>query len=207
MVRLKRILNKYLAKGNNLFIFNNYIEIMALSESISDFILNPSIEIQIYFFLKEIYQVALIGVFNFTACYKCFSIKNLGLTSTEHMHYLVPLQMKLYFNYEKIYNLQKCRCMNIDNIFKPKKAFLNKEKKIEFEELFKNHKYFCSKLFCFFFRKIENNLGKLTNDDFKKMMGFFSEETRYFERKLIVYSLISSKHPKAKRFLLNYNYY
>ena len=207
MVRLKTILNKYLAKGNNIFVFNNFMEIMKLSESISDIILNPSIEIQIYFFIKEIYQVALIGVFNFTACYKCFSIKNLRLTWNEYKYYLLPLQMKLYFNYEKIYNLHKCRWMNIDNIFKPERAFVNKEKKREFKELCKNHNYFCSKLFCFFFRKIENNLGKLTNDDFKKMMGFFLEETKYFEKKLIVYSLISSKHPKAKRFLLNYHYY
>ena len=79
MVRLKTILNKYLAKGNNIFVFNNFMEIMKLSESISDIILNPSIEIQIYFFIKEIYQVALIGVFNFTACYKCFSIKKLKI--------------------------------------------------------------------------------------------------------------------------------
>ena len=204
MVRLKPILNKYLAKQNNFYVFNKFIE---SSESIFDIIFKEPIEMEIYFFIKEIYQVALIGVFNFTACYNCFLLKNLRLTWNEYKYYLLPLQMKLYFNYEKIYNLHKCRWMNIDNIFKPERAFVNKEKKREFKELCKNHHYFCSKLFCFFFRKIENNLEKLTNDDFKKMMGFFLEETRDFEKKLIVYSLISSKHPKAKRFLLNCRYY
>ena len=211
MVRLKPILKKYLAKGNNRKIFNYvFKKIMESSESSidieNDIIFNLPIEMEIYYFIKEIYQLALIGVYNFTACYKCFSLKNLRLTSNEHMHYLVPLQMKLYFNYKKIFDLQKCRWMDIKNIFTSEKAFVNKEKKREFEELCKNHYYFCSKLFSYFFRKIENNLEQLTNDDFVKMIGFFSEETRDFEKKLIVYSLINSKHPKANKFLLNQRY-
>ena len=201
MVRLKTILKKYLLKENVRKVYNYYYK-----KNIYDFdldIFNPPIEMEIYYFIKEIYQLALIGVYNFTACYKCFSIKNLGLNSNEHMHYLVPLQMKLYFNYEKIYNLHKCRWMDIENIFSSKKAFVNNKKKREFEELCKNHYYFCSKIFCFFFRKIENNMWKLTIDDFIKIMGFFTEGSRDFEKKLLFYSLISSKHPKAKRFLLN----
>ena len=201
MVRLKTILKKYLLKENVRKVYNYYYK-----KNIYNFdldIFNPPIEMEIYYFIKEIYQLALIGVYNFTACYKCFSIKNLGLNSNEHMHYLVPLQMKLYFNYEKIYNLHKCRWMDIENIFSSKKAFVNKKKKREFEELCKNHYYFCSKIFCFFFRKIENNIWKLTIDDFIKIMGFFTEGSRDFEKKLLVYSLISSKHPKSKRFLHN----
>ena len=155
---------------------------------------------EIYYFLKEIYQLALIGVFNFTAFYKCLSIKNLGLTSTEHMNYLVPFQLKLYLNYKKIMDLQKYRWMDIKNIFTDEIAFVNKEKKREFKELFKNHSYICSQLFSYFFRKIENNLEKLTNEDFVKMMGFFSEKKRDFEQELIDYSLIKSKHPKANNF-------
>ena len=211
MVRLKTILKKYLTKGNNRKIYNNYYRknmeiIKGNFDLLEDLIFNPPIEMEIYYFIKEIYQLALIGVYNFTACYKCFSIKNLGLTSNEHMHYLVPLQMKLYFNYKKIFDLQKCRWMDIENIFSSKKAFVNKKKKREFEELCKNHYYFCSKLFCYFFRKIENNLEKLKNSDFVKMIGFFSEETRDFEKKLIDYSLINSKHPKANKFLINQRY-
>ena len=201
MVRLKTILKKYLLKENVRKVYNYYYK-----KNIYNFdldIFNPPIEMEIYYFIKEIYQLALIGVYNFTACYKCFSIKNLGLNSNEHMHYLVPLQMKLYFNYEKIYNLHKCRWMDIENIFSSKKAFVNNKKKREFEELCKNHYYFCSKIFCFFFRKIENNIWKLTIDDFIKIMGFFSEGSRDFEKKLLVYSLISSKHPKSKRLLHN----
>ena len=211
MAQLKPIIKKYLAKGNNREIFNNVCKKIAQSSESSidvenDIIFNLPIEMEIYYFLKEIYQLALIGVFNFTACYKCFSIKNLGLTSTEHMHYLVPLQLKLYLNYKKIIDLQKCRWMDIKNIFTSEKAFVNNEKKREFKELCKNHSYFCSKLFSYFFRKIENNLEKLTNEDFVKMIGFFSEKKRDFEKQLIDYSLINSKHPKANKFLLNQRY-
>ena len=211
MIKLKPILKKYLAKGNNREIFKDVCKKIAQSSDSSidvenDIIFNLPIEMEIYHFLKEIYQLALIGVFNFTACYKCFSIKNLGLTSTEHMHYLVPFQLKLYLNYKKIMDLQKYRWMKIENIFSDEIAFVNKEKKIEFEELFKNHSYFCSQLFSYFFRKIENNLEKLKNEDFVKMMGFFSEKKRDFEEELIDYSLINSKHPKANKFLLNQRY-
>ena len=201
MVRLKTILKKYLLKENVRTVYNYYYKKNIFNFDL--YIFNPPIEMEIYHFIKEIYQLALIGVYNFTACYKCFSIKNLGLNSIEYMHYLVPLQMKLYFNYEKIYNLQKCRWMDIEKIFSSKKAFVNKEKKIEFKELCKNHYYFCSKIFCFFFRKIENNIWKLTIDDFIKMMNFFTEGSKDFEKKLLVYSLISSKHPKSKRLLHN----
>ena len=211
MVKLKPILKKYLAKGNNREIFNNFFtKIVQSSESSIDFendiIFNLPIEMEIYYFLKEIYQLALIGVFNFTACYKCLSIKNLGLTSTEHMNYLVPFQLKLYLNYKKIMDLQKYRWMDVKNIFTDEIAFVNKEKKREFKELFKNHSYFCSQLFSSFFRKIENNLEKLKNEDFVKMMGFFSEKKRDFEQELIDYSLIKSKHPKANKFFLNHRY-
>ena len=163
---------------------------------------------EIYYFLKEIYQLALIGVFNFTAYYKCLSIKNLGLTSSEHMHYLVPFQLKLYLpvNYKKIMDLQKYRWMKIENIFSDEIAFVNKEKKREFKELFKNHSYFCSQLFSYFFRKIENNLEKLTNEDFVKMMGFFTEKKRDFEEELISYSFSTSKHPKADNLFFNHRY-
>ena len=211
MVKLKPVLKKYLAKGNNREIFNDVCKKIAQSSESSinvenDIIFNLPIEMEIYYFLKEIYQLALIGVFNFTACYKCFSIKNLGLTSNEHMHYLVPFQLKLYLNYKKIMDLQKYRWMDIKNIFTDEIAFVNKEKKREFKELFKNHSYFCSQFFSYFFRKIENNLEKLKNEDFVKMMGFFSEKKRDFEKQLIDYSLIKSKHPKANKFLLNQRY-
>ena len=84
MVKLKPILKKYLAKGNNREIFNNFFtKIVQSSESSIDFendiIFNLPIEMEIYYFLKEIYQLALIGVFNFTACYKCLSIKKLRI--------------------------------------------------------------------------------------------------------------------------------
>ena len=90
--------------------------------------------------------------------------------------------------------------------FTDKIAFVNKEKKREFEELFKNHSYFCSKLFCYFFRKIEDNIQKLTIEDFVKMKGFFLEKKRDFEEKLTKYSLINSKHPKKDKFFFNYSY-
>ena len=157
----------------------------------------------IYSFLKDIYELALIGVFNFTAYYKCLSIKNLGLTSIEHMHYLAPFQLKLYLNYKKIMDLQKYRWMDIKNIFSDEIAFINKEKKREFKELFKNHCYFCLQLFSYLYIKIENNLEELTNEDFVKMISFFKEKKRDFEQDLIDYSLLKSKHPKANKFLLN----
>ena len=201
MVRLKRLLKKYLSKKNVKKVYNEYYnqEIRVFDININIF--NPPIEMEIYYFIKEIYQLALIGVYKFTACYKCFSIKNLGLTSNEHMHYLVPLQMKLYFNFEKIYNLQKGRWMDIDNIFTNEKAFVNKEKKIEFKELCKNHYCYCSKVFLFFFKKLEDNIWKLTIDDFIEIVNFFCEDSRDFEKKLLVYSLISSKHPKKEMML------
>ena len=201
MVSLKRILKKYLLKYNVRKVYNEYYNKEIDIFNIITDILVPPIEMEIYYFIKEIYQLSRIGVYKFTACYKCFSIKNLGLTSNEHMHYLVPLQMKLYFNYEKIYNLQKSRWMDIDKIFSDEKSFVNKEKKREFEELCKNHYYYCSKVFCFFFRKIEENIWKLTIDDFIKIVNFFTEESRDFEKKLLVYSLISSKHPKKESML------
>ena len=203
MRQLKPIHKKYLAKGNNREIFNN-ISHPTNIEYYIDF--GPPIEWEIYNFLKDIYQLALISVFNFTAYYKCLSIKNLGLTSTEHMHYLVPFQLKLYLNYKKIMDLQKYRWMDIKNIFSDEIAFVNKEKKREFEELFKNHCYFCLRLFSYLYRKIENNLEKLTNEDFVKMIGFFKEKKRDFEQDLIDYSLIKSKHPKANKFILNDRY-
>ena len=86
MGKLKPIHKKYLAIGNNREILNNIIHPTNIEYYI-DF--GPPIEWGIYNFLKDIYQLALIGVFNFTAYYKCLSIKNLGLTSTEHTHYLV----------------------------------------------------------------------------------------------------------------------
>ena len=201
MVSLKRILKKYLLKDNVRKVYNIYYNQQIDIFNIDIDILNPPIEMEIYYFIKEIYQLSRIGVYKFTACYKCFSIKNLRLTSNEHMHYLVPLQMKLYFNYEKIYNLQKSRWMDINNIFSDEKAFVNKEKKREFKELCKNHYYYCSKIFCFFFRKIEENIWKLTIDDFIKILNFFTEESRDFEKKILVYSLISSKHPKKELML------
>ena len=193
MGKLKPIHKKYLAIGNNREILNND-RWMANIDYYNEF--GPPMVCDIYNFLKDIYQLALIGVFNFTACYKCLSIKNLGLTSTEHMHYLVPFQLKLYLNYKKIMDLQKCRWLDIKNIFKDEIAFVNKEKKREFEELFKNHSYFCSQLFSYFFRKIENNLKKLTNEDFEKMIGFFKEEKRDFEQDLIEYSFVKSNNPE-----------
>ena len=199
MGKLKPIHKKYLAIGNNREIFNN-ISHPTNIEYYIDF--GPPIEWEIYNFLKDIYQLALIGVFNFTAYYKCLSIKNLGLTSTEHMHYLVPFQLKLYLNYKKIMDLQKYRWMDIKNIFSDEIAFVNKEKKREFEELFKNHCYFCLRLFSHFYRKIENNLEKLTNEDFEKMISFFKEKKRDFEQDLINYSLLKSNHPKAIKFVL-----
>ena len=201
MVSLKRILKKYLLKDNVRKVYNKYYNQQIDIFNIAIDILIPPIEMEIYYFIKEIYRLSRIGVYKFTACYKCFSIKNLGLTSNEHMHYLVPLQMKLYFNYEKIYNLQKSRWMDIDKIFSDEKSFVNKEKKREFKELCKNHYYYCSKIFCFFFRKIEENIWKLTIDDFIKILNFFTEESRDFEKKLLVYSLISSKHPKKETML------
>ena len=208
MVKLKPILRKYLAKRDNLRIFldvlNKIEKSGETSIDIDNYVFfNLPTEIEIYFFLKDIYGLAIIGVYNFTACYKCFSIKNLGLTFNEHMHYLVPFQMKLYFNYKKIMDLQKCRWMDIENIFTDKKAFVNKEKKREFKELFKNHSYYCSKLFCYFFRKIEANIKKLTIEDFVKMNGFFLEKKRDFEEKLMNFSLINSKHSKKGYFLFN----
>ena len=84
--------------------------------------------------------------------------------------------------------------MNIKNIFSDEIAFVNKEKKREFEELFKNHSYFCLRLFSYFYRKIENNLEKLTNEDFAKIIGFFKEKKRDFEQDLLDYSFIESNH-------------
>ena len=165
MRQLKSIHKKYLAIGNNREIIKNINHPTNIEYYIN---FGTPIECEIYDFLKDIYKLALIGVFNFTAYYKCLSIKNLGLTSNEHMHYLVPFQLKLYLNYKKIMDLQKYRWMNIKNIFSDEIAFVNKEKKREFEELFKNHYYFCSQLFSYFYRKIENNLKKLTNEDFIK---------------------------------------
>ena len=193
MVSLKRILKKYLLKENVRKVYKYYYK-----KNIFDFNLdyfNPPVEMEIYYFIREIYQLAVMGVYKFTACYKCFSIKNLGLNSNEYMYYLLPLQMKLHFNFEKIHNLQKCRWMDIEKIFKDEKAFVNKEKQIEFEELCKNHYYYCSKVFCFFFKKIEDNIWKLTIDDFIEIIIFFTEESRDFEHKLLVYSLKSTKHP------------
>ena len=199
MRQLKPIHKKYLAKGNNREIFSNVSDPTNIEYYI-DF--GPPIELDIYSFLKDIYQLALIGVFNFTAYYKCLSLKNLGLTSSEHMHYLAPFQLKLYLNYKKIMDLQKYRWINIKNIFSDEIAFVNKEKKREFEELFKNHCYFCLQLFSYFYRKIENNLEKLTNEDFEKMISFSKEKKRDFEQDLIDYSLIKSNHPKANKFIL-----
>ena len=47
-------------------------------------------------------------------------------------------------------DLQKYRWMDIKNIFSDEIAFVNKEKKREFEGLFKNHCYFCLRLFSYF---------------------------------------------------------
>ena len=120
------------------------------------------------------------------------------------MHYLVPFQLKLYLNYKKIMDLQKCRWMDIKNIFTDEIAFVNKEKKREFGELFKNHCYFCLRLFSYFYRKIENNLEKLTNEDFVKMISFFKEEKRDFEQDLIDYSFIKNNHPKKIPLFVRY---
>ena len=84
MVKLKPILRKYLAKGDNLEIFLDVLnKIEKSGESsieIDDYVFfNLPIEIEIYFFLKDIYGLAIIGVYNFTACYKCFSIKKLRI--------------------------------------------------------------------------------------------------------------------------------
>ena len=50
--------------------------------------------------------------------YKCFAIKNLKLTSYEHMHILGPLQHKIYCVFIKIRKLIDSRCINlIDNKF------------------------------------------------------------------------------------------
>ena len=81
MRQLKPIHKKYLAKGNNRVIYNNVRKKIAQSSDCSadienDIIFNLPIEMDIYSFLKDIYNLALIGVFNFTAYYKCLSIKN-----------------------------------------------------------------------------------------------------------------------------------
>ena len=76
MGKLKPIHKQYLAIGNNREIYNSVSDSSNL-EYFIDFGL--PIEWYIYSFLKDIYQLALIGVFNFTAYYKCLSIKNLGL--------------------------------------------------------------------------------------------------------------------------------
>ena len=201
--KLKPIHKKYLAIRNNRKMFN-----IVSDPTKVDYILDFGIPIEfdIYYFLRDIYQLALIGVFNFTAYYKCLSIKNLGLSSSEHMHCLVPFQLKLYLNYKKIMDLQKYRWMNIKNTFAENISFVNEEKEREFNELFKNHCYFCKKLFSYIYRKIENNLKKLTNEDFVKMIGFFKEKKRDFEQHLINYSLIKSEHPKAKKFLFDNRY-
>ena len=194
---------KYLAIGKNRKMFN-----IIHDETKVAYILKFGIPIQIdiYHFLKKIHELALIGIFNFTAYYKCLSIKNLGLTNTEHMHYLVPFQLKLYLNYKKIMDLQNYRWMNLKNIFVEEIKFVNEEKEREFNELFKNHCYFCRILFCYLFKKIENNLKKLTNEDFVKMIGFFKEKRRNFEQDLINYSLLKSEHPLAKKFLFENNF-
>ena len=198
-----KIHKKYLAIGKNRKMYN-----IIGDPTKVDYILNFGIPIEfdIYYFLKKIRQLALIGVFNFTAYYKRLSIKNLGLTNTEHMHYLVPFQLKLYLNYKKIMDLQNYRWMNIKNIFVEEINFVNEEKEREFNELFKNHCYFCRILFCYLFKKIENNLKKLTNEDFIKMICFFNEKKRDFEEYLIIYSLIKSENPKAKKFLFENNF-
>ena len=194
---------KYLAIGKNRKMFN-----IIHDETKVAYILKFGIPIQfdIYHFLNKIRELALIGIFNFTAYYKCLSIKNLGLTNTEHMHYLVPFQLKLYLNYKKIMDLQNYRWMNLKNIFVEEIKFVNEEKEREFNELFKNHCYFCRILFCYLFKKIENNLKKLTNEDFVKMIGFFKEKKRNFEQDLINYSLLKSEHPLAKKFLFENNF-
>ena len=193
-----KVHKKYLTIGKNRKMYNMLGDINKAHYIIH---VGIPIEFDIYYFLKKIHQLALIGVFNFTAYYKCLSIKNLGLTNTEHMHYLVPFQSKLYFNYKKIMDLQNYRWMNIKNILAEEIKFVNEEKEREFNELFENHCYFCRILFCYLFKKIENNLKKLTKEDFVKMIGFFNEEKRDFEEYLIIYSLIKSENPKAKKFL------
>ena len=84
MVKLKPILKKYLAKGNNIEIFIDVFKKIEQSSDRSidienDIIFNLPVEMEIYFFFKDIYELAIIGVYNFTACYKCFSIKKLRI--------------------------------------------------------------------------------------------------------------------------------
>ena len=70
------------------------------------------------------------------------------------------------------------------NIFSDEIAFVNKEKTKEFKELFKNHCYFWLQLFSYLYKKIENNLEELTNEDFVKMISFFKEKKREILNKI-----------------------
>ena len=204
MVRLRRIHKKYLTKENVRKVYKYYYK--KSIKSIFDFDFDnffPPVEMFIYQILREVYKLAEMNIYKFTACYKCFSIKNLGLKSYEYSYILLPLQMKLHFNFVKIHELQKCRWMDIEKIFTDEKAFVNKEKQIEFEELCKNHYYYCFKVFSLFFRKIDENINKMTNDDFLKIMKFFKEESRDFEHKLLIYSVKKNTTYPLREMLLD----
>lgn len=84
--------------------------------------------------------------------YKCFSIKNLGLTSSFHMHILAPLQLKIFIFFDKIRYLEKCRCIRLFD-----KKFVNDDIKEEFYLLYNNYIKYCRKLVNLFFIHLKKN--------------------------------------------------
>ena len=145
-----------------------------------------------YYFIKDISLFSHNAKENIimpSLSYKCFSIKNLGLTSSVHMHILAPLQLKIFIFFDKIRYLEKCRYIRLFD-----EKVVNDDIKEEFKLLYKNYFNYCRKLVNLFFIHIKKKFKHLTDEDCKIMKEFLgceisdSNEILNFEYKLAMFN-------------------
>ena len=134
---------------------------------------------EVFIALIEYYKSARSNFILPSLYYKCFSIKNLRLTSYEHMHILVPLQFKIYCVFTKIQKLIDGRYLNLkDNNFL--NDSIKKEFKLLYDEYFQLNRYLVN----IFFLKIKTRRKYLTLEDYKVIISNL-DVPRNFPSKII----------------------
>ena len=156
-------------KGDSIIRFHNYFKRYYKKH-------NPRDRNQVGFYfhisLIDYYQRARLNMILPSLYYKCFAIKNLKLTSYEHMHILAPLQHKIYCVFIKIRKLIDSRCINLTPLKEEgDKKFVNDSFKEEFKSLYNEYSKLNHYLVNLFFLKIKTRLKYLTTDDYDQIMS------------------------------------
>ena len=161
-------------KGDSIIRFHNYFKRYYKKHNPRD---RNQVGFYVHLSLIDYYQRARLNMILPSLYYKCFAIKNLKLTSYEHMHILVPLQHKIYCVFIKIRKLIDGRCINlIDN------KFVNDSFKKEFKSLYNEYSKLNHYLVNLFFLKIKTRLKYLTTDDYDQIMSILAMDWWYEDR-------------------------